>query len=126
MRRGPQRHAAVDALVDAALVRGIRVEGGRAALDEVAELDEPDDIDEETIGARLYTAGLPDPDLLIRTSGDQRVSYFLLWQIAYSELYITSVPWPEFRQPQLEKAFRAFSSRQRRFGRTGDQVEGEG
>ena len=86
---------------------------------------QPDDIDEETIADRLYTAGLPDPDLLIRTSGDQRVSNFLLWQIAYSELYITAVPWPEFRRPHLEQAFRAFSSRQRRFGRTGEQVEGE-
>jgi len=83
----------------------------------------PEDIDESTIAARLYTAGLPDPELLIRTSGDQRVSNFLLWQIAYSELYITPVPWPEFRRAHLEEAFRVFSSRQRRFGRTGEQVE---
>ena len=83
----------------------------------------PEDIDESTIAARLYTAGLPDPELLIRTSGDQRVSNFLLWQIAYSELYITPVPWPEFRRAHLEEAFRVFSSRQRRCGRTGEQVE---
>ena len=83
----------------------------------------PDAIDESTVTRHLYTAGLPDPDLLIRTSGDQRISNFLLWQIAYSELYITKVPWPEFRRPHLEEAFGVFSGRERRFGRTSHQIE---
>ena len=83
------------------------------------------DIDETLVASRLYTAGLPDPDLLIRTSGDLRVSNFLLWQIAYSELYVTAVPWPEFRREHLLEAFEAYAARQRRFGRTGDQVEDE-
>jgi len=96
----------------------------RAIAQEVAEgqLD-PADIDETAISSHLYTAGLPDPDLLIRTSGDYRVSNFLLWQIAYSELYVTDVPWPEFRRPHLLEAFESFGVRQRRFGRTGNQVE---
>lgn len=81
-----------------------------------------DDIDEALVGSRLYTAGLPDPDLLIRTSGDLRVSNFLLWQIAYSELYVTSVAWPDFRRPQLLEALTAYQARQRRFGKTGEQV----
>ncbi len=85
----------------------------------------PDDIGEDTIGSKLYTAGLPDPDLLIRTSGELRLSNFLLWQVAYAELYVTDVNWPDFRQPELEKAFAAFAARQRRFGKTGQQVEGE-
>jgi undecaprenyl diphosphate synthase len=83
----------------------------------------PEDIDEAAIASRLYTAGLPDPDLLIRTSGDLRVSNFLLWQIAYSELYVTDVAWPEFHEEHLREAFRTYGRRQRRFGRTGDQVE---
>jgi len=105
--------------------------GGRAELvsavrqmaQEVAEgrLD-PDDIDEALVADHLYTAGLPDPDLLIRTSGDLRVSNFLLWQIAYAELWVTGVPWPEFRRPDLYEAFEAYASRQRRYGRTGEQV----
>jgi undecaprenyl diphosphate synthase len=81
-----------------------------------------EDIDEALVGSRLYTAGLPDPDLLIRTSGDLRVSNFLLWQIAYSELYVTPVSWPDFRRPQLLEALQAYQARQRRFGKTGEQV----
>ncbi|MCB9665949.1 MAG: isoprenyl transferase [Alphaproteobacteria bacterium] len=80
-------------------------------------------IDEDLVASRLYTAGLPDPDLLIRTSGDLRLSNFLLWQVAYAELYVTPVPWPEFRRPHLLEAFAAYGERQRRFGKTGDQVE---
>jgi undecaprenyl diphosphate synthase len=82
----------------------------------------PEDVDEDLVASRLYTAGLPDPDLLIRTSGDLRVSNFLLWQIAYAELYVTPVAWPDFRRPHLEAAFGAYAARQRRFGRTGSQV----
>lgn len=91
---------------------------------EVSEGDlEVSAIDEGLIGRYLYTAGLPDPDLLIRTSGDLRISNFLLWQIAYAELYVTPVPWPEFRRAQLIEAFGVYGGRQRRFGKTGEQVE---
>ena len=77
----------------------------------------PDDIDEEAIAARLYTADCPDPDLLIRTSGELRVSNFLLWQIAYTELYISDVLWPDFGRRELYEAVLAFQGRERRFGR---------
>jgi undecaprenyl diphosphate synthase len=72
--------------------------------------------DEKDIADCLYTAGLPDPDLLIRTSGEMRVSNFLLWQIAYTELYVTSVLWPDFKTKDLNDAIIEFQSRQRRFG----------
>jgi undecaprenyl diphosphate synthase len=74
------------------------------------------DIDEEHITARLYTAGMPDPDLVIRTAGEMRVSNFLLWQISYSELWVTPVQWPEFREANLHEALRDFARRERRFG----------
>ncbi len=73
-------------------------------------------VNEETISSRLYTAGLPDPDLLIRTSGEMRISNFLLWQIAYSEIYITSTFWPDFRRRHLFEAIVEFQSRERRYG----------
>src|SRR5579871_1968014 len=73
-------------------------------------------IDEESIAARLYTAGLPDPDLLIRTSGEKRISNFLLWQIAYAELYVTDTLWPDFRQTDLLHSILDYQKRDRRFG----------
>lgn len=73
-------------------------------------------IDEDAIAARLYTKGLPDPDLLIRTSGEMRVSNFLLWQIAYAELYVTDTLWPDFTQAELLRAILDFQKRDRRFG----------
>jgi len=73
-------------------------------------------IDEATIAAHLYTAGLPDPDLLIRTSGELRVSNFLLWQIAYSEIWVTEVLWPDFRRRHLLQAIVDFQKRERRYG----------
>ena len=73
-------------------------------------------IDEETIAAHLYTAGLPDPDLLIRTSGEMRISNFLLWQIAYAEIYITDTLWPDFRRTDLLEAILDYQKRDRRFG----------
>lgn len=76
----------------------------------------PRDIDEETISAHLYTAGMPDPDLLIRTAGEMRISNYLLWQISYAELYVSDVLWPDFREPELHKAIESFASRNRRFG----------
>jgi undecaprenyl diphosphate synthase len=83
----------------------------------------PDQINEELVSSALSTAGLPDPDLVIRTSGEYRLSNFLLWQVAYAELYVTDVPWPDFRRPSLEEAFRSFGSRERRFGKTGSQLQ---
>jgi len=78
---------------------------------------EPDEIDEEMIDAHLDTAGLPDPDLLIRTGGEYRLSNFLLWQCAYTELFITEQYWPDFRRDQLYDAIRSYQDRDRRFGR---------
>lgn len=77
---------------------------------------DPDDITEQTVADHLYTRALPDPDLLIRTSGEMRVSNFLLWQIAYSELWVTSVLWPDFRRGDLLRAVVDFQHRSRRFG----------
>ena len=73
-------------------------------------------IDEDAIGARLYTAGQPDPDLLIRTSGEMRISNFLLWQIAYSEIWVTDVLWPDFRRKHLLQAVADYQKRERRYG----------
>lgn len=75
------------------------------------------DINEELISRRLYTRDIPDPDLLIRTSGELRVSNFLLWQISYAEIHVTDTLWPDFRKPELQKALDDYSRRQRRFGR---------
>jgi len=75
------------------------------------------DIDEKVIGNHLYTRSIPDPDLLIRTSGEMRVSNFLLWQISYAEIYVTETLWPDFRKPQLLEALEDYSKRHRRFGR---------
>ena len=74
------------------------------------------DIDESAIARRLYTADMPDPDLLIRTAGEMRVSNFLLWQISYSELWVTERCWPEFEIGDLHTAIRDFAARDRRFG----------
>jgi undecaprenyl diphosphate synthase len=74
------------------------------------------DIDESTIAEHLYTAGMPDPDLLIRTSGEMRISNYLLWQISYSELWITEKAWPEFDKPDLIQAIQDYHQRDRRFG----------
>ena len=76
----------------------------------------PGDIDDGRIAAQLDTAGLPDPDLLIRTSGEQRISNFLLWQLAYAELYFTQVPWPDFDKDELARAVEAYQNRDRRYG----------
>jgi len=76
-----------------------------------------EDVDEDALGQRLYTAGLPDPDLLIRTSGELRVSNFLLWQVAYTEFFITPVLWPDFTRQHLFEAILDYQGRERRFGR---------
>ena len=83
----------------------------------------PEAIDESLLASRLYTAGLPDPDLLIRTSGDLRISNFLLWQVAYTELWVTPVAWPDFRKEHLLEAFASYAGRQRRFGKVLDAAE---
>ena len=76
-----------------------------------------DDINEEMFGDYLDTKGLPEPDLMIRTSGEQRLSNYLLWQLAYSEFYFTEVPWPDFDEKELKKAVDAYENRNRRFGK---------
>jgi len=76
----------------------------------------PEDIDEELISNSLDSAGVPDPDLLIRTSGELRLSNFLLWQVSYAEFYVTDVYWPDFTEEEFHKAIRAYAHRQRRFG----------
>lgn len=81
----------------------------------------PDDIDDEMISANLSTADIPDPELIIRTSGEYRLSNFLLWQLAYSELYITETYWPDFRRNELYKAIQSFQERDRRFGKLSDK-----
>ncbi|KAF0159781.1 MAG: undecaprenyl diphosphate synthase [Syntrophaceae bacterium] len=80
------------------------------------------DIDNDTVGRYLYTNNIPDPDLLIRTSGEYRISNFLLWQLAYSELYFTDVLWPDFKKDDLLKAIAVYQRRERRFGLTSEQV----
>lgn len=93
-----------------------------AAKVQAGSLD-PDDITDDTISRNLSTADMPDPDLLIRTGGDFRVSNFLLWQIAYSEIYVTSTYWPDFTKDDFLDALEQFQSRERRFGLTSDQVQ---
>jgi undecaprenyl diphosphate synthase len=83
-------------------------------------------ISEDAVSARLYTAGLPDPDLLIRTSGEMRVSNFLLWQIAYAELYVTETLWPDFTRADLLRAILDYQKRDRRFGGLGDSAPENG
>lgn len=84
---------------------------------------DPDKINEETISRNLYTADIPDPDLLIRTSGEMRISNFLLWQLAYTEIYVTKTLWPNFRKRHLIKAIQNYQNRERRYGLTGKQIQ---
>lgn len=79
---------------------------------------DPSQIDEELVAKNLYTAGMPDPELLIRTSGEMRISNFLLWQISYTELYVIQKLWPEFTREEFHKAIKDYQQRERRFGRT--------
>jgi undecaprenyl diphosphate synthase len=94
-------------IVDAMRAIARRVEAGEL---------KPDDITEEVVTAHLYQPQMPPPDLLIRTAGEMRVSNFLLWQISYTELFVTPVTWPEFREEGLEEAFRVYRGRVRKFG----------
>jgi undecaprenyl diphosphate synthase len=104
------------------LVRAARRLAVKAASGELA----PEQIGEAQLENELYTAGLPQVDLLIRTSGELRVSNFLLWQIAYAEFYFTDTYWPDFREDELAKALMAYGGRERRFGQTGEQLKGDG
>ena len=131
-RLNPKAREAVDRLV--ALTRGgtklllnlaisyssrseIAGAARRLAEDVLAGRLALEDVDEDAVSLRLYTAGLPDPDLLVRTSGEQRISNFLLWQLAYTELYITPVLWPDFTRRHLFEAILDYQGRERRFGR---------
>jgi len=102
-------------IVEAARRLAARVQAGELALEA---------IDEAALGAELYLPDLPDPDLLIRTSGELRVSNFMLWQIAYTELYITDLYWPSFGKDSFIEALQQYGRRERRFGLTGQQVTG--
>ncbi|MEI6757507.1 MAG: isoprenyl transferase [Chlorobium sp.] len=88
-----------------------------------AGLVKPEAVDEQLFASYLSTASMPDPELLIRTSGEFRISNFMLWQSAYSEIFITNTYWPDFRRSQLYDAIREFQSRERRFGQTSDQIQ---
>jgi undecaprenyl diphosphate synthase len=102
------------------IVRAARHLAARAAKGEI----QAEAIDQAALAGALYTQGLPEVDLLIRTSGEIRVSNFLLWQIAYAEFYFTDTYWPDFREPELYQAFSQYAGRQRRFGQTGEQMGG--
>ena len=95
------------------MVRAIRRVAGEVKSGELT----PEDITAELFTERLDTAGLPDPDLLIRPGGEKRISNYLLWQLAYAEFYFTDVMWPEFSKEDLLKACEEYSNRQRRFGK---------
>ena len=96
----------------------------RLAAETAAGTLDPAAINDHVFSERLSTADMPDPDLLIRTGGDMRVSNFLLWQIAYSEMYFTSTYWPDFSEADFFDAIDAYAGRQRRFGLTGEQING--
>ena len=115
-----------DMILNLALSYGSRAEITNAVKELAADVRsrriQLEDIDEAMISGRLFTAGMPDPDLLIRTSGELRLSNFLLWQCAYAEIFVSDLPWPDFRRPQLESALQSFGQRERRFGKTGQQL----
>ena len=100
------------------LLRAVRRIVDRSKIDKI----KIDEINEDMISKELYTSEIPDPDLLIRTGGENRISNFLLWQSAYTEFYMVDIFWPEFREKELIKSIEDYQVRQRRFGRTGEQV----
>lgn len=100
--------------------------GGRSEIVDAVNalvLEGKKEISEADLGGALYTKDIPDPDLLIRTANEMRISNFMLWQIAYSEIYITEVLWPDFRKPELLKALDEFFKRERRFGKISEQLK---
>ena len=100
------------------LLRAVRRIVDRSKIDKI----KIDEINEDMISKELYTSEIPDPDLLIRTGGENRISNFLLWQSAYTEFYMVDIFWPEFREKELINSIEDYQARQRRFGRTGEQV----
>ncbi len=114
-------------LLNLALSYGARHEIVKAARDLATQVRDgrlqPEDITEEIFSGCLYTRGMPETDLLIRTSGEMRISNFLLWQIAYAEIFVTQTLWPEFRREEFVRILHDYQKRERRFGLTGDQVK---
>ncbi len=101
------------------------VNAARELAQAVADGDiKPADIEIETFAERVSLSDLPDPDLFIRTGGEKRISNYLLWQLAYTELYFTDTLWPDFSDEELDRALEFYAGRQRRFGKTGEQIEG--
>lgn len=90
----------------------------------IADGVKPEEVTSELVSEYLFTAGIPDPDLIIRTSGEMRISNFMIWQAAYSELYITPTLWPDFDREELQQAIVEFGQRERRFGKTSEQIPG--
>lgn len=107
-----------------ALSYGGRAELLRAARSLLEQGVRPEELTEEVFRSRLYAPDVPDPDLLIRTSGELRISNFLLWQLAYTEIYVTEVLWPDFREEEFGRALADYARRERRFGLTAEQVRG--
>ena len=103
------------------IVRGARIMAEKCVSGQFC----PADFSEQLFAAHLYTAGLPDPDLLIRTGGENRLSNFLLWQLSYAELYITEIMWPDFNAQSFIAALAEFQKRERRFGQTSEQLQAE-
>jgi len=103
------------------ITEAVRQLAAKAANGEV----NPQDIDEQTVSDAMTTAFMPDPDLLIRTGGELRISNYLLWQIAYSELYFCDTYWPDFKEEDLHRAIEDYQKRQRRYGKTEAQVSEE-
>jgi len=101
------------------IVQAVKAIAGRCLAGEI----NPDDIDEKIVDGFLYTSGLPEPDLLIRTGREYRISNFLLWQLAYAELYFTDTMFPDFREKEYLEVLKDFQNRERRFGKTGRQVQ---
>ena len=101
------------------ITNAARAVAGKVAAGEI----EAADVSEELLAAEMQLGGIPDPDLLIRTGGEQRISNFLLWKLAYAELWFTDVLWPEFDKAEFDNALAYYAGKQRRFGHTGDQVE---
>jgi undecaprenyl diphosphate synthase len=101
------------------IIQAVRALAGQAVAGEI----DPQDIDEQALSARLKLGDTPDPDLLIRTGGEQRISNFLLWNLAYAELWFTDVLWPDFDKDEFDGALAYFARKQRRYGQTGEQVE---
>jgi len=122
LRHAMEKTAACTAMnLNLALNYSGRLEILRACQALLKKEIKPDYLTEEMFASELYTAGMPDPDLILRTSGELRLSNYLLFQSAYSELYFTDVAWPDFHAPELHAALSEYSSRQRRFGTTGEK-----